>query len=164
MAVEASEASSSVLPSGTNTGHSTISTDKWLTHLPLMARCNVFNGNNLILWERAIQAALQPRQLMRHLTETAPPATDPRFRQWVIKEEFVFGWILDSLAPQQVGKFMAYETAKGLWDAIRISHSKAGDKSRIFDLIARSYELRQGDKDILPHSSELRDIHTELDH
>ena len=59
---------------------------------------------------------------------------------------------------------MAYETAKGLWDAIRISHSKAGDKSRIFDLILRSYELRQGDKDILMHSSEPRDIHTELDH
>ena len=59
---------------------------------------------------------------------------------------------------------MAYETAKGLWDAIRISYSKAGDKSRIVDLISRSYELRQGDKDILTHSSELRDIHTELDH
>ena len=38
------------------------------------------------------------------------------------------------------------------------------DKAKIIDLISRSYTLKQGDKDILTYSNELRAIHIELDH
>ena len=162
-----------------------ISSDQWLTHLLVLAKCNSFNGNNLILcqgtpfwvfslphlkkknlilWERAIQAALKPRKLIHHLSEDCSSEDNPNFPRWVMEEEFVFAWLVDSIAPEQIGKFMSYDTSRGLWEAIRRSHSKLGDKAKVIDLISRSYSLKQGDKDILTYSNELRTIHTELDY
>ena len=124
----------------------------------------MFNGHNLILWERAIQAALRPRKLIYHLHENCPAEDDPHCQKWVMEEEFVFAWLLDSISPEHMARFISYDTAKGLWEAICRSHSKKGDKAKIIDLISRSYTLKQGDKDILTYSNELRAIHTELDH
>ena len=57
-----------------------------------------------------------------------------------------------------------YDSSKQLWEAIRRSHSKRGNKAKIIDLIIKSYTLKKGEKDVLTYSNELRDIHTELDH
>ena len=145
-------------------GHATVSSDRWLSHLPMLAKCNIFNGNNLILWERAIQAALKPWKLIQHLHEDSPSEDSPIFQRWVVGEEVIFAWLLDSIAPEQLSMFISYDTSRGLWEAIRRSHSKLGDKARINDLLTRSYSLKQGDKDILTYSNELRAIHTELDY
>ena len=138
----------------------TISTNRWLTHLPTVAKCNVFNGHNLILWERTIQAALKPCKLIYHLHENCPAEDDPHYQKWVMEEEFVFAWLLDLISPEHMASFISYDTAKGLWEAICRSHSKKGDKAKIIDIISRSYTLKQGDKDILTYSNELRAIHT----
>ena len=60
--------------------------------------------------------------------------------------------------------FISYDTSKKLWEAIRGSHSKRGDKAKIIDLIIKSYNIKQGDRSVLTYSNELRDIHTELDY
>ena len=131
----------------------TISTDQWLTHLPTIAKCNVSNGHNLILWERAIQDALKPRKLIHHLHKNFPTEDDLNYQKWVMEEEFVFTWLLDSISPEYITSFISYDTVKGHWD-----------KAKIVDLISQSYTLKQGDRDILTYSNELRAIHTELDH
>ena len=141
-----------------------VSTDRWLTHLPVIAKCNIFNGHNLILWERTIQAALKPRKLLHHLNEDCPSEDHPNFQKWVMEEEFVFAWLSDSIAPEQVARLISYDTSRKLWEAIKRSHSKQGDKAKIIDLIIKSYTLKQEDGDILTYSNKLRDIHTELDH
>ena len=75
-----------------------ISTDRWLTYLPTIAKCNIFNGQNLILWERTIQAALKPHKLIHHLQENCPTEDDLNYQKWVMEEEFVFAWLLDSIS------------------------------------------------------------------
>ena len=127
-----------------------ISTDQWLTHLPTIAKYNIFNGQNLILWERTIQAALKPRKLIHHLQENCPTGDDPNYQRWVMEEEFVFAWLLDSISPEYMASFISYDT--GLSEAIRRSYSKKG---KIIDLTSRSYNLKQGEKDILTYSNEL---------
>ena len=124
----------------------------------------MFNGHNLLLWERAIEAALKPRKLIHHLTEEGPTEDHPNFQKWTMEEEFVFAWLLDSIAPEQMPKYISYDNSKKLWDAIRRSHSKKGDKTRIIGLIIKSYTLKQGEKDVLTYSNELREIYNELDH
>ena len=58
-----------------------------------------------------------------------------------MEEEFVFAWLLDSISPEYMASFISYDTAKGLWEAIRRSYSKKGNKAKIIDLISRSYNL-----------------------
>ena len=61
-------------------GQATVSSDSWLSYLPMLAKCNIFTGNNLILWERAIRAALKPRKLIQHLHEDSPSEDNPIFQ------------------------------------------------------------------------------------
>ena len=101
-----------------------VSTDRWLTHLPVIAKCNIFSGHNLILWERTIQAALKPRKLINYLSEDCPTEDHHNFQRWVMEEEFVFAWVLESISPEQMARFISYDTSKKLWEAIKRSHSK----------------------------------------
>ena len=84
---------------------SSIPTDKWLTHLPVFAKCNHFNRNNLLMWERTVQTTLRPRKLVHHLSEDGPNEEHIDFMKWNMEEEFVFAWLLDSLAPEQQAQF-----------------------------------------------------------
>ena len=63
-----------------------------------------------------------------------------------------------------MARYASYDTSKQLWEAIRRSHPKRGNKDKLVDLIIKSYTLKQGEKDVLAYSNELRDIHAELDH
>ena len=67
-------------------------------------------------------------------------------------------------SPRSTEKIYVLRHLKKLWEAIRRSHSKRGDKAKIIDLISRSYSLWQGDKDIETYSNELRTIQVELDY
>ena len=97
---------------------SSISTNKWLTHLPVFAKCNIFYGNNLLVWERTVQAALRPRKIIHHLTEDGPHEDHPDFMKWTMEEEFVFPWLLDSLAPEHQAQFVSCDTSRKLWESI----------------------------------------------
>ena len=143
---------------------SSIPTDKWLTHLPVFAKCNHFNRNNLLVWECTVQTALRSRKLVHHLSKDGPNEEHMDFMKWTIEEEFVFAWLLDSLAPEQQAQFISCDTSRKLWESIRRNHSKQGDKSKIIDLISISFSLKQGDKDVITCSNELCTIHHELDH
>ena len=160
----AEEASQTSAKGTSSVRNISVSIDRWLTHFPVIAKCNIFNGHNLILWERTIQAALKPRKLIHHLSEDCPLEDHHNFQKWVMEVEFVFAWLLDSIAPKQVACLISYDTSRKLWEAIKRSHSKQGDKAKIIDMIIKSYTLKQEDGDILTYSNKLRDIRTELDH
>ncbi|XP_078433852.1 uncharacterized protein LOC144705174 [Wolffia australiana] len=138
--------------------------DRWLTHLPVIAKCNIFNGSNLLLWSRTIQAALKPRKLIHLLTTDFPDELHPEYQKFVMEEEFVFGWLLDSLSAEQLTTYTSYETSKTLWEAVHRNHSKKNDKSKIISLTIQAYTLKQGDMNVLTYSNKLREIHNELDH
>ena len=95
-----------VIPSARNIF---VSADRWLTHLPVMAKCNIFNGSNIILWEKTVQAALKPRKLVHHLSEEGPSEHHPDFQKWLVEEEFVFAWLLDSIAPEHMSRYASYD-------------------------------------------------------
>ena len=72
--------------------------------------------------------------------------------------------MLDSITPEVQAEFISCDSAKKLWDAICRNYSSKGDKSKIIDLITRSFTLKQDDKDVLSYANELRDIYTKLDY
>ena len=116
------------------------------------------------MWEKTVQAALKPRKLIQHLSKEGPLEHHPDFQKWLVEEEFVFAWLLDSIAPEHMSRYASYDTSKQPWEAIRRGHSKRGNKAKIIDLIIKSYNLKHRERSVLVYSNELRDIHSELDH
>ena len=54
-------------------------------------------GHDFFLWERHVQAILRPRNLLDHLTKNVPSKTWPLYKRWVVEEEVLYIWILDSM-------------------------------------------------------------------
>ena len=161
MAEENSISSQAAAPT---VGKFVIPADKWLSNLPIVAKCNVFNGNNLYLFERNVQAVLKPQKLFYHLSEDSPLEDDPNFMRWIQEEEIVFAWLLDSLSPEQNARYVTYDTSRLLWEAISRNHWKRDDRQKIIDLYVKSFTLQQGDRDVLTYSNELRAVFNDLDH
>ena len=161
MAEESSMSSQVAAPTA---GKFVIPADKWLSNLPIVAKCNVFNGNNLYLWGRNVRAVLKPRKLFSHMTEDCPQEDDPNFMRWIQEEEIVFAWLIDSLSLEQSARYVTYDTSKLLWEAISRNHSKRDDRQKIIDLYIKSFTLQQGDRDVLTYSNELEAVFNDLDH
>ena len=129
----ASPRQSDVLPAG----------DKWLAQLPIVAPRSQFNGHNLYLWEMVVDQALSPRSLLPHLTQDARAATDPRYKRWIVEEQIVRSWLLDSMSTDYFQKFLEYRTAKAIWEAVHKFYSKKNDSSKISSLVNRADALQQ---------------------
>ena len=105
--------------------------DRWFTKLLVVAARSQFTGHNLYLWEQHIQANLRPRELVDHLTDIAPPKTDPHYKRWTLEEEVQYTWILDSMSTEMANRFIEYATVKEIWNAVYYFHSKKNDCSKI---------------------------------
>ena len=86
--------------------------DRWFNQLPVVTSRSQFTGHNLCLWTCYFQAILRPRNLMDHLTDSAPPQTDPSYKCWTVEEEILYIWILDSMRTELANQFIEYETVK----------------------------------------------------
>ena len=107
--------------------------------------------------------ALSPRSLLPHLTQDAPSATDPRYKRWIVEEQIVRSWLLDSMNTDYFQKFIEYRTAKAISEAVHKFYSKKNDSSKISSLVNRENSLQQGDKTVMPYANELSSIYNELD-
>ena len=74
--------------------------------------CNVFNWNNIILREKTVQAALRPRKLIQDLSKEGPSEYHLNIQRWLVEEEFVFAWLLDSIALEHMSWYASYDTSK----------------------------------------------------
>ena len=156
------EAGAEVASSPQNNDNTFPAVDRWLTQLPVVAPRSQFNGHNLYLWEMVVDQALSPRSLLPHLTQDAPLPTDPRFKRWIVEEQTVRSWLLDSMSTDYFQKFIEYKTAKGIWEAVHKFYSKKNDSSKISALVSRANSLQQGDKSVMEYANELSSIYNEL--
>ena len=130
----------------------------------MVAARSQFTGHNIHLWVRHIQAILRPRNLLNLLTNKAPSRTDPLCRQWIVEEEILYTWILDSMSTEMANRFIKYETVTEVWDAVHKYHSKKNDQSKIAQLVNRACVLQQGNQSLLSYANELSSIFSELEH
>ena len=121
-----------------STGLSITSGDRWFTQLPVVTSRRQFTGHNLYIWTRHVQAAPRPRNLIDHLTESAPLNPDSNYKRWIVEEEILYICILDSMMTELVKRFIEYETVKGVWDAVHKYHSKKNVSSKIAQLVSQS--------------------------
>ena len=101
--------------------------------------------------------------MVDHLTDIAPPKTDPHYKRWTVEEEVLYTWILDSMSTEMANRFIEYATVKEIWDAVHYFHSKKNNRSKIAQLVTKAWTLQQGDRSLINYANELSAIFSELD-
>jgi hypothetical protein len=67
------------------------------------------------------------------------------------------------MQPNQIKRFIRYDTTKQVWDAIKQTYLDGADEVKIYDLHSRSFIMRQTGVSVAKYYSELTEIFQELD-
>ncbi|XP_061963258.1 uncharacterized protein LOC133687924 [Populus nigra] len=105
------------------------------------------------------------REKHGHLTgDIAQPAvTNSTFNKWRASDCQVKSWLFDAMQPNQIKRFIRYDTEKQVWDAIKQTYSDGANEAKIYDLHRRSFIMRQAGASVAKYYSELTEIFQELD-
>ncbi|KAM1971908.1 hypothetical protein ACFX16_018781 [Malus domestica] len=121
--------------------------------------------NNYSLWHQVIEMKIVGREKHGHLSgDTKQPAiTDPLYNKWRAENCQVKSWLFDAMAPNQMKRFIRYDTAMQVWDAIKKTYLDGSDEAKIYDLHKMSFTMKQNGAHIANYYSNLTEIFQELD-
>ena len=152
----------SIVSSSSTLSYSTFGNHQ-VIHLPPTASRNLFTGKNLYQRRQFVERMLRSHKLDDHLVKTGPTAEDTNYFKWVVEEDILITWLLDSMKPELIDRFIDYESVKEIWDIVIRLYSKLEDESRMTELTKRAMELLQEQKSVLEYSNELNAMWSEID-
>ncbi|KAJ9539522.1 hypothetical protein OSB04_032255 [Centaurea solstitialis] len=104
------------------------------------------------------------RNKLGFLTGSTPkPKDEKKMEAWVIDNHRVKSWLIDSMSPQLMQRFIRLQTAKEIWEAVSKTFYDGTDETQLFELNRRSFTTRQNGKTLPAYYNELVSIFQEID-
>ena len=103
------------------------------------------------------------RNKVRYLTGvTAKPAPNhPNYGTWITENHKVKSWLIESMSPHLMQRFIHLATAKEIWEAVSRTFY---DETRLFELNRKSFSTTQNGRPLPTYYNELVAIFQEIDH
>ncbi|KAJ8630977.1 hypothetical protein MRB53_024300 [Persea americana] len=101
----------------------------------------ILDEDNYGLWSPIMEMRISSRNKAGFLTGTAakPAIGDRTYDEWVTNNNRVKSWLIDSMTPPLMKRFIRLLTAKDIWDAVAKTFYDGSDETKIFDLNRRSF-------------------------
>ncbi|KAH9696165.1 retrovirus-related pol polyprotein from transposon RE1 [Citrus sinensis] len=121
---------------------------------------------NYSLWSQLMEMRISARNKAGYLTgETKKPAPgDPNLGSWITENQRVKSWLIDSMSPSLMQRFIRLPTAKDIWEAVSKTFYDGTDETCIFELNQRSFSTKQDGRPLPTYYNELVAIFQEIDH
>ncbi|KAJ0046448.1 hypothetical protein Pint_05386 [Pistacia integerrima] len=69
----------------------------------------------------------------------------PTYKKWLAENNMVMSWLVNSMNMDIGENFLAFETAKEIWDAAKETYSDIENTSEVAEIERILHDLRQGD-------------------
>ncbi|CAL8997527.1 unnamed protein product [Prunus brigantina] len=81
----------------------------------------ILNETNYALWSQLMEIRIATRGKLGYLTGSIamPAEFAPTFDAWTTENLRVKGWLIDSMSPELMGRFIRLRTAKEIWAAVK---------------------------------------------
>ncbi|XP_075514618.1 uncharacterized protein LOC142549521 [Primulina tabacum] len=123
------------------------------------------NGQNFLELSQSVKLAIDGRGKLGYLTGEAekPAETESTYKTWRSKNSLVMAWLLNSMDTSIARPYMFMKTAKDVWDSVKETYSDSENSSQIFELKAKLWNLKQGDREVTIYYNEMAALWQELD-
>ncbi|KAL9432699.1 hypothetical protein AB3S75_027676 [Citrus x aurantiifolia] len=113
-----------------------------------------------------MEMRISARNKAGYLTgETKKPAPgDPNLGSWITENQRVKSWLIDSMSPSLMQRFIRLLTTKDIWEAVSKTFYDGTDETCIFELNQRSFSTKQDGRPLPTYYNELVAIFQEIDH
>lgn len=124
------------------------------------------DGTNYRVWSKLLEMHITGRKKRTHIfcELTLPKEDDSTYGEWVADDAIVKSWLINSMTDALVAHFVQFDTAKDVWDAVKRSYLDVSDSSQVYELMKKSFQLRQEGRPLVTYYTEMNSIFLELDH
>ena len=83
------------------------------------------------------------REKLEYLTsKTSLKVTDPSYAKWYAENQKVKGWLLTSMSPEIMKRYLRLPTAREIWNALAKAFYDGADESQLFALNQRAFSTK----------------------
>ncbi|XP_071916133.1 uncharacterized protein [Coffea arabica] len=125
----------------------------------------ILDDTNFPLWSQLMEMRIGARNKSGFLTGTTlkPAADDKQLEAWLIDNNRVKSWLIDSMSPLLMQRFIRLQTAKEIWEAVAKTLYDGSDETQLFELNRRSFTTHQSGRPLSVYYNELIGIFQEID-
>ncbi|KAJ8900052.1 hypothetical protein K2173_024167 [Erythroxylum novogranatense] len=126
----------------------------------------ILDETNYSLWSQLMEMRIGACNKIGYLNGEAKKLAhgDPDLATWVAKNSKVKCWLIDSMSPSLMQRFVRLPTAKDIWEVVSKMFYDGSDETCIFDLNQRSFSTKQTGRPLATYYNELVAIFQEIDH
>ncbi|RVW92461.1 hypothetical protein CK203_042718 [Vitis vinifera] len=93
-----------------------------------------------------------------------PKESEDGYEKWYAKNQKVKRWLLMSMSPEIIKRYLRLPTAQEIWSALSKAFYDGSDELQVFTLNQKAFTAKQSDRSLFEYYGELTEIFCELDH
>lgn len=126
----------------------------------------VLDEINYDLWSQIMEMHIAEKEKSSFIMAKTKKSTeeDPRYEKWYTDNQKVKRWLLMSMSPEIMKRYIWLPTAREIWDALSKAFYNRDDEMQVFTLNRRAFSAKQNGRALSIYYGELTEIFGELDH
>lgn len=126
----------------------------------------VLDETNYDLWSQIMEMHIAEKEKSSFIMGKTqkPTEEDPRYERWYTDNQKVKRWLLMSMSPEIMKRYIRLPTARDIWDALSKAFYDGDDELQVFTLNQRAFSAKQNGRALSIYYGELTEIFGELDH
>ncbi|KAL1308521.1 uncharacterized protein [Arachis hypogaea] len=126
----------------------------------------VLNETNYDVWCQMMEMHIAEKEKLSFIRgKTAPPTEkDASYDKWYTDNQRVKRWLLMSMSPEIMKRYIRLPTAREIWKALSKAFYDGADELQVFTLNQRAFSAKQDGRTLSIYYGELIEIFGELDH
>ncbi|XP_068636864.1 uncharacterized protein [Aristolochia californica] len=121
---------------------------------------------NYDVWSQTIEMQIAGREKLEYIMGKTPfpQETDASYAKWYGENQKVKGWLLTSMSPDIMKRYIRLCTTREIWNALEKAFYDGSDESQLFSLNQRVFSTIQTGQPLSTYYGDLVEIFQELDH
>lgn len=125
----------------------------------------ILDDTNYPLWSQLMEMRIGARNKSGFITGRSkkPTANEKLIETWLIDNNRVKSWLIDSMSPPLIRRFIRLQTAAEIWEAVGKTFYDGTDETQLFELNRKSFTTRQNGRTLPAYYNELVSIFQDID-
>ncbi|XP_068667810.1 uncharacterized protein [Aristolochia californica] len=121
---------------------------------------------NYDVWSQIMEMQIAGQEKFEYIMGKTPfpQETDNSYAKWYAKNQKVKGWLLTSMSPDIMKRYIQLSTAREIWNALEKTFYDGSDESQLFSLNQRAFSTKQTGRPLSTYYGDFVEIFQDLDH
>nr|KYP39620.1 hypothetical protein KK1_039051 [Cajanus cajan] len=126
----------------------------------------ILTETNNDIWSQIMEMHIVEREKLSYIRdkEKELAVQDPDYEKWYVENQKVKRWLLLSMSPEIMKRYLRLATTREIWKALSNAFYDGSDELQVYNLNQKAFTAKQSGRPLSEYYGELVEIFQELDH